>query len=116
ISLMLDTFVERRGSVAVFDPTFFIYRLAAQNREIRVRQIPTRVEEGRTQFRETDLRKAIRGATVLFVNTPSNPTGGLLDESTLDRVAYWCRRHDVLIFADEVYERFVYEGRHVSIA
>lgn len=116
IGLMLDTFVEPGGAVAVFDPSFFIYRLAAQNREIRVRQIPTWFEDGYTCFHEQKLKRALRGTSVLFVNSPNNPTGSILSEDSLDRIAYWCQRYDVLIFADEVYERFIYDGTHQSIA
>jgi aspartate/methionine/tyrosine aminotransferase len=112
----LDTFVERKGRIAILDPSFFLYRLAAQNREMQVRRIPTWLEDGYVCFQEKDLRKALRGSAVLFVNSPCNPTGGILDEESLARIAYWCRRLDMLVFADEVYERFLYAGRHVSLA
>lgn len=116
IGLVLDTFVEPRGRIAVLDPSFFLYRLAAQNREMRVVHIPTRLKDGYVTLRDGDLKKALRKSTILFVNSPCNPTGGILSESTMDRITYWCRRYDVLLFADEVYERFVYDGRHCSIA
>jgi N-succinyldiaminopimelate aminotransferase len=52
----------------------------------------------------------------LYVSTPSNPTGRLIPGDWLEALAAFARRHDLWIFADEVYEDYVYAGEHVSIA
>lgn len=52
----------------------------------------------------------------LYVSTPSNPTGRLIPGDWLEALAAFARRHDLWIFADEVYEDYVYRGEHVSIA
>ena len=52
-----------------------------------------------------------------MVNTPHNPLGRVFSRTELEAVASVCIRHDLLCFADEVYERLVYDGgQHVSIA
>jgi len=53
---------------------------------------------------------------VLYVSTPSNPTGRVLPAEWLEAMADVARRHDLWIFSDEVYEDYVYAGEHVSIA
>ena len=53
---------------------------------------------------------------VLYVSTPSNPTGRVLPAEWLEAMADFARRHDLWIFSDEVYEDYVYRGEHVSIA
>ena len=53
---------------------------------------------------------------VLYVSTPSNPTGRVIPGEWLEALADLARRHDLWIFADEVYEDYVYEGEHVSMA
>jgi aminotransferase len=116
IALMLDAFVDGGERVVILDPSFFIYRLVAQNRGAVVVRLPTWVDQGCTRFEERSLRRRLRGARALYLNSPANPTGGVLDRETLERIAWWCDRFDVLIFSDEVYERFQYEGRHFSIA
>lgn len=116
MGLALDSFVNVGDRVVLFDPSFFMYRSAAMNRRARIRFLPTWLEEGRTRFDENLLSSALRGAKMIFINSPSNPTGGQLDRDALERIAYWCRRRDVLIFSDEVYERFVYDAEHHSIA
>lgn len=115
IGLMLDTFVDRGDLVALLDPSFFMYRLAAENRGARVVQIPTSLENGLTRVRDRDLSRSLRNTRVLFINSPANPTGGILAPETLERIAWWCQRRDVLIFSDEVYEHFSYEQAPISI-
>ncbi len=51
----------------------------------------------------------------VYLNTPSNPTGKVLPRGTIEAIAEFARRHDLWVWADEVYEDFVYDGEHVSI-
>ncbi len=53
---------------------------------------------------------------VLYVSTPSNPTGRMIPGDWLEAFAALARRHDLWIFADEVYEDYAYALDHVSIA
>jgi aspartate/methionine/tyrosine aminotransferase len=54
---------------------------------------------------------------LLILNSPHNPTGGLLGRADLEAIADVLRRHpQVWVYADEIYSRLVYEGRFVSIA
>ncbi|MCH2187393.1 pyridoxal phosphate-dependent aminotransferase, partial [Myxococcota bacterium] len=52
----------------------------------------------------------------LYVSTPSNPTGRVLDGSLLAALADWAGREDLWLLSDEVYEDFVYGADHVSMA
>ncbi|MCU1381537.1 MAG: hypothetical protein JWL71_234 [Acidobacteria bacterium] len=53
---------------------------------------------------------------VLYLNSPSNPTGGVLTRACLERLAAIAERHDLWVISDEAYEDVVFEGEHVSIA
>jgi aspartate/methionine/tyrosine aminotransferase len=54
---------------------------------------------------------------LLILNTPHNPTGGLLHARDLDEIAAILARHpQVWVFADEIYSRLAYDGRFESIA
>jgi aspartate/methionine/tyrosine aminotransferase len=46
---------------------------------------------------------------LIILNSPSNPTGGLLSAATLAHVADIARRHDLWVLADEIYARLVYD-------
>lgn len=53
----------------------------------------------------------------LILNSPSNPTGTIYNQSELIELAEVCKKHDILIVSDEVYEKFLYDGlEHISIA
>jgi len=56
-----------------------------------------------------------RGAAVI-VNSPTNPTGAVFSDRTLGEIVDICRERGVYLISDEVYERFVYDGGHVSAA
>jgi aspartate/methionine/tyrosine aminotransferase len=53
---------------------------------------------------------------MLVLNSPANPTGGLYTREDIVRIAELALRHDLVVLADEIYGRIVYEGEHVSIA
>lgn len=63
------------------------------------------------------LEELAADATVLVVNTPSNPTGAVLPREVLAAIADIATRHDLLVVSDEAYEHLVYDGaEHVSMA
>jgi len=53
---------------------------------------------------------------VLYVNSPSNPTGGVLSRADLERLAAIAKARDLWVISDEAYEDVVFDGEHVSIA
>jgi len=54
---------------------------------------------------------------LLILNSPHNPTGGVLDRETLEQIADVVKRHDkVWVLSDEVYSRILYDNEFVSIA
>jgi aspartate aminotransferase len=75
-------------------------------------------EEKGFRFDIDDLRKAITKRTrMLIINTPHNPTGGVLTEDDLRQIAELAVRHGLIVLSDEIYGRTVYDGfQHVSIA
>jgi aspartate/methionine/tyrosine aminotransferase len=50
----------------------------------------------------------------IVVNSPSNPTGGVFPERTVDAIVEFADRHHLTIVSDEVYDEIVYEGRFAS--
>lgn len=116
IHVVFDTFVNAGDKVALVDPTFLVYPLAAQYHRAHVAWVPSHMENGRTKLDSRQLERAMRGAKLVVVNSPSNPTGGVLEPETLERILGLARRFDVLVLSDEVYERFQYDGKHASIA
>jgi aspartate/methionine/tyrosine aminotransferase len=54
---------------------------------------------------------------LVILNSPHNPTGGILNRSHLEAIAEAVQRYpDVMVLSDEIYSRMIYDGEHVSIA
>jgi len=81
--------------------------------------VPVYLREARDfAFDPAELEAAITPKTrLLILNTPQNPTGGILDGADLDAIAGILDRHpQVWVFADEIYSRLVYDGAFESLA
>lgn len=61
-----------------------------------------------------DIEAAAPGAASLLINTPNNPTGVVYGRDTLNGIADVCKRHDLWLISDEVYDTQVWEGEHLS--
>jgi aspartate/methionine/tyrosine aminotransferase len=106
-----DAFVNVGDRVVLFDPCSPLFSLAAKSRRATVRWVPTWTEDGRSRYLAQAFEKAMRGATMLVLSDPGNPTGGCLAEEDLDHVAWIAAAYDVLVFADESFTRFRYGAR-----
>jgi aspartate aminotransferase len=52
----------------------------------------------------------------VMINSPGNPTGSVYTREELEKLAEVCVRHDLIVIADEIYEKLIYDGeKHVSI-
>jgi aspartate aminotransferase len=69
---------------------------------------------------ELTYRRLASGVTdrtrALVLNTPNNPTGRVLSAAEVDAVAQVAQEHDLLVLADEIYEKIVHRGEHLSPA
>jgi len=52
----------------------------------------------------------------IILNSPSNPSGAVIDEEELKKIADLAVKNNIYVISDEVYEHMVYEGKHTSIA
>ena len=55
------------------------------------------------------------GLKLLWLNSPSNPTGRVLSKAELTRIVAWAREHGVLVFSDECYLELGWEADPVSV-
>ncbi|MBP1749789.1 MAG: aspC 3 [Deltaproteobacteria bacterium] len=61
-------------------------------------------------LREEELRKAITDKTrIILINSPNNPTGMVNSREELEMVARVAREKDLIVFSDDIYDRFVFD-------
>ena len=53
--------------------------------------------------------------TFLVLNSPANPTGGLITAEQMENIAALVVEHDLTVLADEIYSRIIYGSDHVSL-
>lgn len=67
------------------------------------------------RLQAADLEKAITPRSrVLLLNSPHNPTGAMLSREEIVAIGEVCRKHNLWIISDEVYELLVFEGEFAS--
>jgi aspartate/methionine/tyrosine aminotransferase len=105
------------GDEAIYpDPGFPIYESMARFAGATARPIRLR-EENDFRLDPRELRAMVTDRTRLIVfNSPHNPTGAVLHREDLEQIAAIARDRDLVVLADEIYGRIMYQGEHVSIA
>jgi aspartate aminotransferase len=73
-------------------------------------------EENRFRFDPDEFRaKANAKTKMIILNSPHNPTGGVLEEGDLRIVAEVAQEYDITVFTDEIYWRVLYDGTFSSV-
>ena len=106
------------GDEVVFpNPGFPIYE--SQIRAHGAVPVPIHLRESRDfSFDPAELEAKITPKTkLLILNSPQNPTGGIIAKKDMEAIAAILRRHpQVWVFADEIYSQLCYEGEFASLA
>jgi len=104
------------GDEAIYpNPGFPIYESMINFMGGKAVPIPLR-EENDFRLDVRELESLITPRTrLLIVNSPQNPTGGVLPHADLEAIARLAVKHDIPVLTDEVYKHFIYEGTFSSI-
>ena len=73
-------------------------------------------EENDFRLDAEELKKLVTNQTkLIIINSPQNPTGGILTYDDLKAIADIALSRDIMVLADEIYSRIIYDGKHHSI-
>ena len=100
--------------VLILDPAWVSYEPCSQLAGAVARHHPLSTET--FQVDDTLLEAVGSRTKMIVVNSPSNPSGAVLDRDSLRLIADICRDHDIYALSDEIYEKLVYGKEHVSLA
>ena len=107
----IQAVVRRDDEVIVFDPAYDSYEPAITLAGGVTRHIPLKIDGVDFSIDWDMLADTISDKTrLIIVNFPHNPTGAILQDEDLDRLADITRNTNTLILADEVYEHIVFDG------
>lgn len=108
--------VDEGDEVIYPNPGFPIYESVIEFVGAKAVPLPLK-EEKEFSFDVNDLKQIITDKTkMIILNSPQNPTGGVLTKSDLEGIVELVKDRDIMILSDEVYEFILYEGEHISIA
>lgn len=112
----MEAILNPGDEVIVPDPGYPTYRSVA--RFVGATPVPIKLrEENEFRFLVSDLEKLITPKTkMLVINSPENPTGGILTPEDLEAIYALAEKHDLWIMADEIYSRLIYDVQFNSIA
>jgi aspartate/methionine/tyrosine aminotransferase len=117
VFVALSAYLDPGDEVLVPDPSWLNYsHIPTLNGAVSV--LYPLVAENDFQIDVNELEKRVTEKTkIVVVLDPSNPTGGILRKETLEKVAEFAVKHDLLVISDEIYEKLIYDGnKHYSIA
>jgi len=100
--------------VIVPEPMYATYEAVVGASGARLVDVPLRPEAGFHPDLDALARAITPRARVLWINSPHNPTGAVLTRDEIERVAALCRRHDLWLLSDEVYEDLAFARPHIG--
>ncbi|MBI5727363.1 MAG: histidinol-phosphate transaminase [Ignavibacteriales bacterium] len=109
IDLLLRIFCEPgRDKVIVFEPTYGMYRVAADINNVTVVELALSPDfQPQAELLRTD---EAAGAKLLFLCSPNNPTGNVIDKKTMKTI---CKDFSGIVVVDEAYIDFAPEGSSI---
>lgn len=111
--LVYSALLDPGDEVIIFDPYFPPYVHIANFLEARPVILPTAPS---FQPDPAALEAAITDRTkIIMINSPNNPSGAVYSEKTLRSIAEIAACHNIVVVSDEIYEQFVFDGKHFSI-
>ena len=113
---VMTALVDEGDEVIYPNPGFPIYESVINF--LGAEAVPLQLSEAKDfSFDIADLERLVSDRTkLLIINSPQNPTGGVLSGADLDAIARLAVKHDFWVLSDEIYSKIIYEGAHESIA
>lgn len=100
--------LEQGDEVIYPDPGFPIYRSMIQFLEATPVPIPLVEERGFSLDLDLLEQRITSRTKLIILNSPQNPTGGVIPESDIRRIAEMVRGRDLMVLSDEIYSRLFY--------
>ena len=105
---------ERGDEVIVLEPTYATYPAVIQASGAKIVTVKLDEKTG-YQLNVSDIKRAITSKTkAILINSPSNPSGAVFEQDTLNALADLCKRERIWLVTDEVYWSLTYEDDHAS--
>ena len=100
--------------VVVGEPLYANYEAVVGSAGATMVTVPLRPESGFHLDLDAFARAITPRTKLVWINSPHNPTGAVMTRTEIETVAEACRRHDLWLLSDEVYEDLAFARPHLS--
>jgi aspartate/methionine/tyrosine aminotransferase len=105
------------GDEAIYpNPSYPVYESCINISSAKAVPLPILEEKDFGFDRDTFVKLVSPRTKLVVINSPANPTGGIIGREDLELVAEMAKKYDFYVLSDEIYSRLIFEGKHFSIA
>lgn len=117
ILIAISTIMDPGDEIIIPEPFYANYNGFSVNCGVKVKPIPSSIENGFGLPPISEFEKAITPRTkAIMVCNPNNPTGYLYSKEEIETLGQIAKKYDLYLLADEVYREFIYDGAsHFSV-
>lgn len=109
-----QAFFDKGDEILIPEPGFLSYDACVKLSESKSVPIELSIEND-FKMKVEDVQEKLSPKTkALIMNSPSNPTGAVMDKEDVKTIADLATDHDFLIISDEIYEKIIYDAKHYS--
>ncbi len=111
-----QAFVEKGDEVILPNPSFLLYEAVLNLAGGKIVPVDCKMEN-EFKLKADDVAEKITNKTkAIILNSPSNPTGAVMEKEDIKAIADLSMDKDFLIISDEIYEKIIYDKKHYSPA
>ena len=111
-----QAFIEKGDEVLLPDPSFLSYEACVKIADGTIVPVDCTMEN-EFKLKADDVQEKITGKTkAIILNSPSNPTGAVMEKEDIKAIADLSMDNNFLIISDEIYEKIIYDKKHYSPA
>ncbi len=110
----MEAVLDQGDEAIILDPTWVSYEPCVQI--AGGRPVHHRLNMRTFQVDDSLVDRITARTRMIVVNSPSNPSGSVLDRGSLQMIADICEDYDLIALSDEIYEKLLYGKQHISLA
>ncbi len=115
IYAVLSCLLDAGDEIIVVDPAYVGYMPILKAIDVKVTWVDALPENDFLPTLASLLAAITENTRVIFINTPSNPSGAIMSRDFLATLAEECQKRGIWLVCDEVYSMFTYDKPHVSL-
>ena len=111
-----QAFIEKGDEVILPNPSFLSYEACIKLAEGTIIPVNCNMENEFKLKADDVAEKITKNTKAIILNSPSNPTGAVMEKEDIKTIADLSMDHNFLIISDEIYEKIIYDKKHYSPA